>query len=177
MDVVEQPIVGVRLAEPERHEDDRGWLAEVFRAGNVGIEVPVRQANLSVSRAGVLRGLHFHKRQYDYWILVAGRIRVGLADLRQDSPSRGKGLALDLTEGQAVLIPPGVAHGFYALTDCRLLYLVTEYFTGRDEYSVRWDDPDLAVPWNLEAAPVLSPRDASAPRLEELDPKDLPQHL
>ena len=131
------------------------------------------QANLSVSRAGVLRGLHFHRRQYDYWIPAWGRLRAGLADLRPDSPTRGRSLTVDLEEGQALLIPPGVAHGFYALTDARLVYLVTEYFTGGDEWSVRWDDPDLAVPWDLPAPPILSERDRTAPLLRELDARIL----
>ncbi len=169
--MIVRPVEGiarVQLIEPVRHGDDRGWMSEVFRANLVGLETAVRQVNLSVSRRGVLRGLHFHHRQYDYWIVAEGRMRAGLADVRRGSPTEGNGRVVDLSEGMGLLIPPGVAHGFAAVTDLRLFYLVTEYFDGSDEFGVAWDDADLALDWNLDFAPLLSDRDRKNPRWSRL---------
>jgi dTDP-4-dehydrorhamnose 3,5-epimerase len=121
------------------------------------------QANLSLSRAGVLRGLHFHRRQADYWCVFAGRAFVGLYDLRRGSPTEGKKaeVRLDESEGRSGLyIPKGVAHGFYAETDVQLQYLVDQYFTGADEFGVTWNDPDLGIDWPGRD-PILSDRDRS----------------
>lgn len=167
-------IEGVLVVRPMSHEDERGSLSEVFRASQVGLADPVVQANLSISRQGVLRGLHFHRRQFDYWILVQGRMRVGLADLRLGSPTEGAGKVLDLSEGMGLLIPPGVAHGFAALSDLRLLYLVTAYFDGTDEQGVAWDDPDLALPWELPFLPLLSERDKTNPRFSDMSRSQRP---
>jgi len=168
-------IAGVRMVAPNRHEDHRGWFAEVFRADLVRLDQPTAQVNLSVSHRGVLRGLHFHHRQFDYWILVQGRMRVGLADLRRASPTEGAGQILDLTEGMGLLVPPGVAHGFAALTDLRLLYLVTAYFDGTDEHGLAWNDPEFALPWELPFEPMLSQRDLSNPVRADMSPSTLPE--
>jgi dTDP-4-dehydrorhamnose 3,5-epimerase len=124
------------------------------------------QTNRSDSRAGVLRGLHYHFRQVDYWYAPHGRIRVGLADLRSASPTYGASAVIEIGDGHdlGVFIPPGVAHGFYALTDATLTYLVDNYYDGTDEFGVAWDDPTLAVAWEA-VAPILSGRDLANPRL------------
>jgi dTDP-4-dehydrorhamnose 3,5-epimerase len=153
-------IPGVLLLRPEVHRDDRGFFLETLREDVVGTSFV--QGNHSHSRAGVLRGLHFHARQADAWYVVRGRCRVGLADLRARS-DRPASMAIDLSEDDPVtlFIPPGVAHGFAALADLDLVYWVTQYFDGSDEHSVAWNDPTLAVPWAVED-PLLSERDAGA---------------
>jgi dTDP-4-dehydrorhamnose 3,5-epimerase len=158
-----EAIPGVVLAKREVHEDPRGSFLEIFREDLLGVSFV--QGNHSHSRAGVLRGLHYHARQSDAWYVVSGTARVGLADLRtpSDHPSVAT-VDLSFNEPAVLYIPPGVAHGFAALTELDLVYWVTHYFDATDEHGVAWNDPLLAVPWALEQ-PILSERDASAPPL------------
>lgn len=157
-------IPDVVIARPEVHGDERGFFLEMFREDVLGVRFV--QGNHSHSRAGVLRGLHFHARQADAWYVVRGRARVGLADLRNPSDQPAATTIELADEDPAIVyIPPGVAHGFAALTDLDLVYWVTHYFDGSDEHGVAWNDPTLAVPWNVDD-PILSDRDASAPPLD-----------
>jgi dTDP-4-dehydrorhamnose 3,5-epimerase len=162
------PLDGVRLFPLQANRDERGAFSELFRAS--WIEGPqMLQMNLSRSRAGVLRGLHFHREQADYWVLLSGVEFVGLYDLRAGSPTEGRKLELrlDAEERQGLYIPPGVAHGFYAETDLELLYLVDRYFTGEDEFGVAWNDPEIGIAWP-SADPILSERDRTNPSLSEV---------
>ena len=162
-------IAGAAVAELDEHPDDRGSLTELYRRAWFPGSPEMVQANLSVSRAGVLRGLHFHRRQTDYWVLLEGTAFVGLFDLRRGSPSEGRPdhLRLDGSLGpRGLLIPPGVAHGFYAETPIRLGYLVDLAFDGSDEHGVAWDDPGLGIPWP-STTPILSERDRSNGSLTE----------
>ncbi|MEJ5246212.1 MAG: dTDP-4-dehydrorhamnose 3,5-epimerase [Caldilinea sp.] len=169
-------IAGVKIVRLKVFRDERGRFLETFRKE----WFPERtwslvQTNRSDSRAGVLRGLHYHFRQVDYWYVAQGRIRVGLADLRKDSPTFGASETVEMGEQNeyGLYIPSGVAHGFYALTDATLIYLVDNYYDGGDEFGVAWDDPDLAVPWNVRA-PILSARDRANPRLQEIPVEQRP---
>ena len=160
-------IAGVKIARLTPIADARGRFLETFRKDWFPERAwAIVQTNRSDSRAGVLRGLHYHFRQVDYWYAPHGRIRVGLADLRQASPTYGASEVIEIGDGHdlGVFIPPGVAHGFYALTDATLTYIVDNYYDNSDELGVAWDDPDLAVPWQV-SDPVLSPRDHDNPRL------------
>jgi dTDP-4-dehydrorhamnose 3,5-epimerase len=125
-----------------------------------------------------LRGLHYHHKQVDYWQLLAGKIRVGLADLRPWSPTyrATEIVELDAAQPMGLYIPVGVAHGFYALTDATLLYLVDNYYTGSDELGVAWNDSELSVKWGVDN-PILSERDATNPRLADIPPALLPQPI
>lgn len=158
-------IKGVVLGEVDRHSDERGFFSEIFRESL--FERRFVQANHSRSQAGVLRGLHFHRRQSDAWYVVGGEAEVGLADLRDgiESPLVTT-IRLVAEQPTVLLIPPGVAHGFAALTDVDLIYWVTDYYDATDEFSIRWDDPVLAVPWSVNN-PRLSQRDSTAPFLTE----------
>jgi dTDP-4-dehydrorhamnose 3,5-epimerase len=127
----------------------------------------VAQVNLSQSKAGVLRGMHFHRRQSDLWCPIEGRMFVALFDLRRGSPTEGRAFTLEFDPSlglRTLSIPPGVAHGFCAITDARLLYLVDAEFTGQDEFGFVWSDPDAGIGWPSEA-PFLSERDRQAPSL------------
>lgn len=169
-------IAGVKFARLEFYEDERGRFMETFRKE----WFPERtwaalQSNRSDSRAGVLRGLHYHFRQVDYWYVPVGRVRVGLADLRRASPTSGAGQVFEIGEQNplGVFIPPGVAHGFVALTDATLIYIVDQYYDRNDEWGVIWNDPTLALPWGIND-PLLSARDQALPRLDQIDPASLP---
>jgi dTDP-4-dehydrorhamnose 3,5-epimerase len=160
----------MHLVELTSHEDERGSFAETFRQEWLPEGAPLMvQSNFSYSRAGVLRGLHLHRRQADFWCVVEGSAFIALFDLRVGSPTEGRAWteSFDAARGlRCLYIPPGVAHGFCALSDVRLLYMVDAYFTGDDEEGFAWNDPDLQVAWPVED-PILSPRDAEAPPLSQ----------
>lgn len=165
-------IQGVVLKKCDVHPDNRGSFSEVFCSEwvpgcNYRSEI---QLNLSRSRKNALRGLHFHYRQNDWWMLIQGKVQTVLADLRKNSPTFGKTMVFTMTSDDSVcvLIPPGVAHGFLALEDVSLLYAVDRYYDGTDEQGVAWNDPALAVPW-LSENPVVSRRDMNNPSIKELE--------
>lgn len=170
-------IKGVQFAALQAFGDDRGRFLETFRKAWFPQRSWARvQSNVSYSKAGVLRGLHFHYHQVDYWFCVHGTIQVGLADLRPDSPTFRQTEALEIGEENQVgiFIPVGVAHGFLALTEAALAYHVDNYYDNTDEHGVAWNDPGLAVDWKW-SEPILSDRDLSNPVLEELAVDRLPR--
>jgi dTDP-4-dehydrorhamnose 3,5-epimerase len=171
-------IPGILLAQLRPFADDRGRFTETFRKE----WFPQRewrhvQSNRSDSRAGVLRGLHYHFNQVDYWYVVSGRIRVGLADLRRSSPAfrRTETIDMDAADNRGLFIPVGVAHGFLALTDVTLVYIVDNYYDGADEHGLAWDDPDVVVAWRLSGMPSISRRDAANLRFRDIPLDSLPQ--
>ena len=181
-------LPGVRFGRIQRHEDSRGAFREVWRASTFGALRPAEtgsaagaharfvQANLSSSAAGVLRGLHYHRRQLDYWVVASGRAFVALVDVRPLIDRSGPIAIVETRELGAdewVVIPRGVAHGFLALEPLELLYLVTNEYDGTDELGFAWDDPAVGVPWphlanTPDGRPILSDRDRSNPPLAEL---------
>jgi dTDP-4-dehydrorhamnose 3,5-epimerase len=169
-------LQGVRYGAIARHADERGSFRELWRAAAFPAQDFV-QANLSSSAAGVLRGLHLHRRQDDLWIVASGRAFVALVDVRP--PLHGSGPAAivetrELAVDEWVLIPTGVAHGFLALDPLELIYLVTNEYDGSDELGFAWDDPAVGVPWPLpvdatpDGRPIVSERDRTNPSLAEL---------
>ena len=181
-------LAGVRFGAIARHGDERGAFRELWRASAfptltpaetgapAGSEPRFSQANLSTSVAGVLRGLHYHRRQLDYWVVAAGRAFVALVDVRQLLDGTGPRAIVETRELVAdewVVIPTGVAHGFLAMEPLELVYLVTNEFDGSDELGFAWDDPAVGVPWPTVPAtpdgrPILSDRDRSNPSLADL---------
>jgi dTDP-4-dehydrorhamnose 3,5-epimerase len=168
-------LLGVRYGAIERHADERGSFRELWRADAFPSHGFV-QANLSSSAAGVLRGLHLHRRQDDLWIVGRGRAFVALVDVRPLLSGSGPVAVVETREVAAddwVLIPTGVAHGFLALEPLELIYFVTNEYDGSDELGFAWDDPAVAVPWPTlaetpDGRPVLSGRDGANPTLVEL---------
>jgi dTDP-4-dehydrorhamnose 3,5-epimerase len=169
----------VRYGAIARHGGRRGAFRELWRASafptltsaetGAPEAAPARfvQANLSTSAEGVLRGLHYHRRQLDYWVVGSGRAFVALVDVRPLIDGR------ELVADEWVVIPTGVAHGFLALEPLELVYLVTNEFDGTDELGFAWDDPAVGVAWphvpgTPDGRPILSDRDRSNPSLEEL---------
>lgn len=171
-------IAGVYTVPIRLFGDDRGSFCETFRkAWFPDVNWDEIQMNRSVSKPGVLRGLHYHLNQVDYWFLTSGRIRVGLADLRADSPSYKVGTIIDMDAAEpfGLFIPVGVAHGFYSLTDITLLYVVNQYYNGgADERGVAWNDPALGVNWGVDD-PVLSDRDQQNRQLADIPAGELPR--
>lgn len=157
-------IPGVRRLTLEARADERGSFTEAFRDEWFPGLPSFVQGNLSRSRTGVLRGLHYHRRQADLWVPVDGTATVGLVDLREDSPTDRESLAIDVEPGIALYLPPGVAHGFCARTDFTLLYLVDRAYDGADEFGFSPLDPAAAIAWPV-AEPILSDRDRKAPSL------------
>ena len=142
-----------------RFEDERGWLMEIRRES--ALPKPTRQTNVSFSRAGVIRGLHYHERgQDDLFACVQGTARVVVLD-------RGTGETFTEDIGDenpvALYIPGRHAHGFEALTDLLFLYHVTEEYAAADpdEHEVPWDDPRVKHLWST-TSPILSERDLAA---------------
>ena len=172
-------LPGVRFGRLSRHADERGSFRELWResafgplpaadAGRAGATFV--QANLSSSAAGVLRGLHYHRRQLDYWVVAAGRVFVALVDVRPVLADPTNAPVLETRElgaDECVVIPAGVAHGFCAVEQTDLLYLVTNEYDGTDELGFAWDDPEVGVTWPIRD-PILSARDRSNPTLREL---------
>lgn len=155
-------INGVVLKEITRHEDGRGHFAEIFRAADH--RVTFVQANHSFTKKHALRGLHYHRHQADLWYVVSGQAQVGLVDLRtRQDPPIVHSLVLDAAKPATLFIPPGVAHGYVALTDLQLVYFVTTAYDASDEYGIPWNG--VSIDWLVDN-PVLSERDAQAPALD-----------
>ena len=156
-------IRGVFVGELERYEDSRGYFIEIFREDL--LKEKFVQANHSHSRGGVLRGLHYHRKQSDAWYVVAGEAQAMLVDLRTKvDPPKVASVDLVDKDPKVIYIPPGVAHGFLAVTDVDLVYWVTNYYDSTDEFGVAWDDPVIAAPWR-NREPILSDRDRDNPQL------------
>jgi len=185
-------VAGVVVVTPDVHVDERGLFVETWRRQWVPGSQEMVQANRADRVAGSVVGLHFHRFQADYWYVPAGRARVVLHDLRLGSPTEGVTLTLDLgaparggplagpqtSDGppaaaehdhRGVYIPPGVAHGFAAVTDLTITYMVDHCYDPADELGVAWDDPAIGADWGVDD-PVLSGRDRANPNRDAIDP-------
>jgi dTDP-4-dehydrorhamnose 3,5-epimerase len=142
-----------------KHEDERGWFMELRRESL--LPAPTRQTNLSFSRKGVIRGLHYHLRgQNDLFACLQGTARVVVLDRES-----GETFTADVGDDNAVAIwiPGRHAHGFEALTDLLFCYHVTEEYDPQDpdEHEIPWDDPRVKHLWST-TSPILSGRDKAA---------------
>lgn len=143
----------------QRHADERGWFCELARSSR--FPKPLRQANLSWSRKGVIRGLHFHERgQDDLFVCLQGMVRVVVLD-RETGETACEDIGDD--NPMAIYVPGRFAHGYEALSDCLFCYLVTEEYdpADPDEHGLPWNDPRVVNLWST-TSPLLSQRDAAA---------------
>jgi dTDP-4-dehydrorhamnose 3,5-epimerase len=152
-------IEGLLRIPLRRFEDERGWFMELARASK--LPKPMRQTNLSSSRQGVIRGLHYHERgQDDLFVCLQGTARVVVLDR-----SSGETFTEDIGDDNplAIYIPGTNAHGFEALSDLLFCYHVTEEYdpANPDEHGIPWDDPRVVDLWSTRS-PILSDRDQTA---------------
>lgn len=159
---------GVSLFGLKMNRDSRGILTEVYRASWLGSMRPL-QWNVVNSDRNVLRGVHVHRKQVDYLIHIRGRAFLALRDLRKGSPTEGLVSLLEAAESrlEVLIIPPGVAHGFYFREPSTQIIAVTEYWNPADEVGCHYADPALKIPWPGNA-PILSERDRGSPSLSEI---------
>lgn len=161
-------LAGTRLRPLLAHRDGRGMVAEFYR-GEWNAPVGVAQWTLTVSEAGVLRGVHVHLRHHDYLVVLDGHCSVGLHDLRPGAPSAGRSVVVEMRgeEPAALTIPPGVIHGLYMHTRTVYALGLSEYYDPEDELGCHWRDPDLGIDWPVAEA-RLSARDATLPPLRAI---------
>ncbi len=174
MKVTKTKIAGVLMIEPKVFGDSRGFFLETFHAdryAEYGIESNFVQDNYSRSTKGVLRGLHFQKNypQGKLVSVTSGIVFDVAVDIRQESSTFGQwvGITLSADDHKQFYIPPGLAHGFCVLSDTAdFQYKCTDYYHPEDEASIRWNDPDIGIEWNI-SEPILSEKDAKAPFLKD----------
>jgi dTDP-4-dehydrorhamnose 3,5-epimerase len=183
MQIRQLDIAGAWEITPQLHADARGlffeWLTDRGFTSFAGHRLDVRQANCSVSAAGVLRGLHFAQlppSQAKYVTCLSGSVFDVVVDIRLGSPTFGHwdSVLLDDRDRRSVYLSEGLAHGFVALQDnSTVMYLCSAEYNPQSEHTVAATDPALAIDWPTEHKLVLSDRDAAAPTLEELRAADL----
>jgi dTDP-4-dehydrorhamnose 3,5-epimerase len=170
-------IPEVVLIEARRFGDPRGFFMETFQASAFAAQsIPATfvQDNLSHSKRGVLRGLHYQnppKAQGKLVMVLRGRIFDVAVDIRLGSATFGQWIGLELTadSAQMVYIPVGFAHGFCVLSDeADVLYKVTEEYAPELDRGILWNDPEIGIRWPI-ATPILSAKDAQLPPLKEAD--------
>lgn len=173
MNVVKTKLQDCVIIDPKVFGDERGFFLETFQADRyselAGITLPFVQDNHSRSSKAVLRGLHYQKMKPQGKLVrvVRGEVYDVAVDIRKGSATFGEweGVILSENNKKQFWVPPGFAHGFVVLSDTAdFEYKCTDYYDPSDEGSILWSDPDLNISWPI-ANPVLSTKDASAPRL------------
>jgi len=176
MKVMETSVPGVLILEPKVFSDARGLFLEVYNQmvfADLGITEAFVQDNHSVSKKGVLRGLHYQAQcaQGKLVRVLQGEIFDAVVDLRSGSPTFGKWAAerLSAANRKMIWIPKGFAHGFYTLSKtAEVLYKVTDFWAPQFEKTLLWNDPEIAIPWPLEGDPILSEKDRAGHLFKEL---------
>jgi dTDP-4-dehydrorhamnose 3,5-epimerase len=168
-------LPGVVVIELAAHDDARGRVVETYqraRYRELGITTELVQDNFATSVRRSLRGLHYQLAHPQGKLVHVSRGEVFdvVVDIRAGSPTFGRwlGTVLSATNGRQLWIPPGLAHGFLTLSDVAdVIYKLSAPYVPGDAYAIRWDDPQLAIAWPLEAPPILSETDARAPWLRD----------
>ena len=178
MNVVETSLPGVVILEPKVYGDDRGFFYESFNASTfkqaTGLERNFVQDNHSRSQKGVLRGLHYQlvDTQGKLVRVTAGEVLDVAVDIRRSSPNFGQwvGVRLSAQNHRQLWVPEGFAHGFVVLSEyAEFLYKTTDYYQPSAERCIAWNDPTLAIDWQLTETPQLSVKDQAGKRLVEAD--------
>ncbi len=175
MQILETGIGGLIEIIPEVHTDNRGWFFELFKKNDfakAGITENFTQENISFSKKGVVRGLHFQRAPHQQAKLVCvlqGNVQDVVVDLRKGSSTFGKwhSCTLDSHRHNMLLVPEGFAHGFAALDDSLFIYKSTSSYQPASEAGIIWNDPQLAIPWPFDN-PILSAKDSNLPTLADL---------
>ena len=183
MDIHTIAIPGIIVIQPKVFGDERGYFFESFqekRYEAAGIKEHFIQDNFSSSTKGVLRGLHYQLNypQGKLVTVVKGKVLDVMIDIRVGSPTFGQhySIILDGERHNQVYVPPGLAHGFYVLTDDVVFaYKCTDVYHPEDEYGVFWNDPTLGVEWGITDEPKLSTKDQKNPLLKDIPAAHLPK--
>ncbi len=177
MNVREADLPGVMLIEPRVFADDRGWFMETYHAVRLaaaGIDVAFLQDNHSLSRRGVLRGLHYqiHHPQGKLVRVVRGEIFDVAVDLRRFSPTfrHWLGMRIGADDRRQIYVPPGFAHGFLALSEvAEVAYKCTDVYYPEHERTLIWNDPQIGIGWPLDGPPLVSEKDQRGQRLVDAE--------
>ncbi|MDF2396775.1 dTDP-4-dehydrorhamnose 3,5-epimerase [Pseudomonas sp. 3MA1] len=178
MKILPTKLPGVLIIEPKVFGDERGFFYESFNAKAfeeaTGVRVQFVQDNHSRSQKGVLRGLHYQLQNTQGKLVrvTQGEVLDVAVDIRRSSPHFGQWVAVRLSaqNHRQLWVPEGFAHGFVVLSDfAEFLYKTTDYYTPSAERSIRWDDPTLAIDWELTEPPQLSAKDQAGTLLSEAE--------
>lgn len=183
MNLIETSIPGVLIIEPKVFGDQRGFFFETWqqkRYAEIGLPEQFVQDNLSFSRYGVLRGLHFQhpNEQGKLMYVMQGTVYDVAVDIRKGSPTFGQwtGVMLSAENRKQFYIPPGFAHGFCVLSYSALFtYKCTDFYNAAAEGSVLWNDPDIGIEWPVKT-PELSTKDQNGIRLQDYPSELLPTY-
>lgn len=175
MNVSSGQLQGLLILEPKVFGDSRGFFMETWnlrKYQDAGVGVAFVQDNISVSRRGALRGLHFQNpnSQGKLVSVLKGEVLDLVVDIRLGSTTFGKWEAVRLSSEnkRQFYIPPGFAHGFLVLSDDALFhYKCTEFYSPKDEMTIRWNDPDLGIQWPMDN-PLVSEKDAKGLLLKDV---------
>lgn len=173
-------INGLFVLEPQVFGDSRGFFVETWnrrRYREAGVADDFVQDNISFSRKGTLRGLHFQNPnpQGKLMQVLLGEVFDVAVDIRRSSPTFGQwhGVMLSAENKRQFYVPPGFAHGFAVTSETALFhYKCTEFYSPKDELAIRWDDPDLGIKWPVDE-PLISARDSKGVRLKDAPPEKL----
>lgn len=177
MQIISTPFSGLFIIQPKVFEDARGYFFESYNKdvfSHHGITSEFFQDNESLSHKGVLRGLHFQNPPYAQAKLVRvirGAVMDVVVDIRQNSPTYGKNLSLQLSASNKTMlyIPEGFAHGFLVLEDNTIFsYKCSRIYNKEAEDGIFWNDPDLNINWNIQN-PILSEKDKNAKRFKDFN--------
>ncbi len=174
MEILDLPLTGLKLLRPRMFPDTRGYFLETWQQktlANIGFSEKFVQDNMSFSKQGVLRGLHY---QYPTWqgklvLVLQGEIFDVAVDIRRDSPTFGKwhGVMLNDRSHEQLYIPRGFAHGFCVLSDtARVMYKCTDYYAPGEEYTLLWNDPAIGIEWPVRN-PILADKDTRGKPLKD----------
>lgn len=178
MNIIPTKIPEVLIIEPKVFEDDRGFFYESFNGRNfqekTGLNPNFVQDNHSHSQKNVLRGLHYQIKQKQAKLVrvIMGEVLDVAVDIRQSSPTFKQWVAVKLSaeNKKQLWIPEGFAHGFLVLSETAdVLYKTNNFYCGEYDRSIRWNDPEIALDWNLTENPILSQKDENAPLLKDAE--------
>jgi len=178
MNVIPTSLPEVLIIEPKVFGDARGFFYESYNertfAGKTGIQAHFVQDNHSRSAKNVLRGLHYQVQQTQGKLVrvTAGEVYDVAVDLRRSSPRFGQWIAVTLSaeSKRQLWIPPGFGHGFVVTSEsAEFLYKTTDYYASAHERCVLWNDPQLAIPWPLQGAPLVSAKDQHGALLQDAE--------
>ena len=182
MKVLELEIAGPKIIEPDIYPDARGFFCETYhqqRYAEHGIPSQFVQDNLSSSKKGTLRGLHFQypHAQAKLIQVIQGEVLDVIVDIRKTSPTFGKwtGITLSHENKRQLFVPQGFAHGYCVLSETAIFsYKCSDFYAPDCEKGILWSDPDINIDWPIDD-PILSDKDQKYPCLKDVDSKSLPE--